>query len=234
MLITLLIQGILLGPHIFGIKPSASETSVYTILVDYSNFRNEAAFNKEIEFSHVDLNRINEVVFHLTNEIRVKHRLKPLSYSPELEKSALMHARDMVKGNFFNHINVSDPAKKTPNDRAKLCNISNPFLAENLIEGYGLRYTSFEPVYLRGKGKFSKTPEGDLIRPHTYLSFGEEQLKRWMNSKEHRKNLLSNDALEMGCGTAAFLNPEFNDMPSFYVVQNFQWYQPVKKITPQD
>jgi uncharacterized protein YkwD len=231
MLVKLLIAGILVSLAGSGVLPSASETGRDFIPADYRNFRNEAAFNKEIDFSHVDLNRINEVVFHLTNEIRVKHNLKPLNHSPELEKSAAMHARDMVKGNFFNHINNSDPAKKTPNDRAKLCNISNPYLAENLIEGYCLRYTSYEPVYLRGKGKFSKTPEGDLIKAHTYLSFGEEQLNRWMNSKEHRKNILSNDALEMGCGTAAFLNPEFNDMPSFYVVQNFQWYQPVKKIT---
>lgn len=200
--------------------------------IDYRNFRNVNSYNKEIDLSNIDINRINEVIFHLTNEIRVRNKLKPLNYSPELEKSASMHATDMVKGNFFNHMNSADPAKRTPNDRARLCNISNPYLAENLIEGYGLQYTSYEPVYLRGKGRFSKTPEGDLIHAHTYLSLGEELLKRWMDSKEHRKNILSKDALEMGCGTAKFVNSEFNDMPSFYVVQNFQWYEPVKKITP--
>jgi uncharacterized protein YkwD len=200
--------------------------------VDYSNFRNDPAYNSDIDFGKTQIGRINEVIFHLTNEIRVKHNLKPLTYSIELEKSATMHASDMVKGNFFNHINVSDPKKRTPNDRAGLCNIANPFLAENLIEGYGLRYTSYDAVYLRGNGKFSTTPDGELIKPHTYLSFGEEQLKRWMNSKEHRKNILSGDALQIGCGSAIFLNPEFNNMPSFYVVQNFQWYKPVEKIKP--
>jgi len=202
------------------------------VRVDYTNFRNQPLFSKEIEYSNADLKRINEVIFHLTNETRVRHNLKPLSYSTELEQSAKMHALDMVNGNFFNHLNFSDPKKRTPNDRAKLCNIANPFLAENLIEGYGLRYTSFEPVYLRGKGKFSTTPEGELINAHTYLSFGEELLKRWMNSKDHRRNILSTDALQIGCGTAAFLNPEFNDMPTYYVVQNFQWYHSVEKIKP--
>jgi len=207
-------------------------TADRSMLVDYRNFRSDPSFNKEMEFSRIDFDLINEVVFHLTNEIRVKYNLKPLTYSGELEQSAFLHASDMVKGNFFDHINSSDPKKRTPNDRAKLCNIANPFLAENLIEGYALRYTSLEPVYLRGKGKFSKTPDGELIGAHTYLSFGEEQIKRWMNSKEHRKNILSKEALQIGCGSAAFMNPEFNDMPSFYVVQNFQWYQPVKKIKP--
>lgn len=205
--------------------------SGHTLVVDHTNFRNEPSFKEEIDFNHIDLERINQVIFYLTNEIRVKQKLKPLLYASELEHSAVMHARDMVNGNFFNHINHSDPKKRTPNDRAKLCRIANPFLAENLIEGYGLRYTSNEPIYIRGKGKFSKTPDGELIKAHTYLSFGEEQLKRWMNSKEHRKNILSKEAIQIGCGTAMFINSEFNDMPSFYVVQNFQWYQPIQKAT---
>lgn len=206
------------------------ETVTYTVSIDYKNFRSQTFYNKEIDFERIEIGRINEVIFHLTNEIRVQYNLNPLDYSAELEKSASMHALDMVRGNFFNHINNSDPKKRTPNDRAKLCDIANPFLSENLIEGYGLRYTSYEPVYLRGKGKFSKTPDGELIQPHTYLSFGEEQMKRWMDSKDHRKNILSKDAVQIGCGTATFLNQQFNDMPSFYVVQNFQQFQPVEKI----
>ena len=214
---------------IAGTMQPISEAGSY---VGDRNFRDESAFKEEIDFSHIDFKRINEVIFHLTNEIRQKHNLKTLNYSNELERAAVMHASDMIKGSFFNHINHLDAKKKTPNDRARLCNVANPFLAENLIEGYGLQYISFETAYLRGKGKFSKTPEGELIRPHTYLSFGEAQLAGWMNSKDHRKNILSKDALQMGCGAANFINPEFNDMPSFYVVQTFQWYQPIKKINP--
>lgn len=191
------------------------------------DFRKVKAFHEAIDFEYVDYKRINEIIFHLTNEIRVKHNLKPLSYNSMLEQSAEMHARDMVAGNFFDHLNHSDERKKTPNDRALLCHITNPYLAENLIEGYGLQYTSNEAIYLRGKGNFSKTPDGALILPHTYLSFGEAQLKGWMNSRLHRSNILSKDALELGCGAAFFRAVSFNDMPAFYVVQNFQWYQPV-------
>jgi uncharacterized protein YkwD len=194
------------------------------------NFRNNPKFREEINLDHPDFKRINQLIFELTNEIRAKYKLPVLRYSTELEKTAEMHARDMVKGNFFNHINEKDRTKRTPNDRAKLCNIANPYLAENLIEGFGLQYNSNESVYLRGKGKFSKTKEGELIKAHSYLTFCEIQMDRWMNSREHRKNILSKDALEFGCGVAEFANPDFNNMPTFYVVQNFQCYEPVKKI----
>ena len=193
----------------------------------YRSFRKAPEFAVTIDFEHIDFNRLNEVIFHLTNEIRVENKLRPLQYSYELERAAVMHANDMVADGFFSHINSRDVAKSTPNDRAKLCQISNPFLAENIIEGFGLQYKANETVYLRGRGMFSKTPRGELIKPHTYLSLGEVLLDGWMNSREHRKNILSKDALQLGCGTAFFTSSDFNDMPTFYAVQNFQWYHPV-------
>jgi uncharacterized protein YkwD len=199
---------------------------------DYLNFRKELLFKEVIVFSNIDYYRINAVIFHLTNEIRIKNNLLPLSYSRELEKSATIHAQDMKAGNFFSHINETDAKKRTPNDRAKLCNIANPFLAENIIEGYGLQYKANETIYIRDRGQFSKTPEGELLKAHTYISFGEALITGWMNSKDHRKNILSKEALQLGCGATYFVNAEFNDMPSFLVVQNFQWYQPITLINP--
>jgi hypothetical protein len=46
--------------------------------------------------------------------------------------------------------------KKTPNDRARLCNVANPFLAENLIEGYGLQYISLKLHIYEGKANSVK------------------------------------------------------------------------------
>jgi uncharacterized protein YkwD len=180
-----------------------------------------------IDLDHIDKVRMNAVIFFLTNEIRIKNHLQPLDYAPHLEKSATMHAQDMVKEKFFSHINPRNKEKSTPNDRAKLCQISNPYLAENIIEGYGLRYVSNETVYLRGKGRFSSSPDGELLKPHTYLSLGESFVQRWMNSKDHRKNILAKEALQLGCGIADYTDNEFNDMPSLKAVQNFQWYKPI-------
>lgn len=196
----------------------------YTGMADV---RSNELYQKPIDFENIDYELINAVIFHLTNEIRIKHHLRVLEYAVQLENSAMMHAQDMVKEKFFSHINPYHRNKKTPNDRALLCEIANPMLAENIIEGYGLQYKSFETVYLRGKGKFSTAPDGELLPPHTYLSFGESLLTGWMNSRDHRKNILSSEAVQLGCGVAYYIDNDFNDMPSFKAVQNFQWYKPI-------
>ncbi|HJZ40793.1 MAG TPA: CAP domain-containing protein [Bacteroidales bacterium] len=200
----------------------------YYTRLTHADFRNEPEFSKSLNFGNIDFDRLQAILFFLTNEVRVKNRLKPLEYSEKLEQTAKMHANDMVAKDFFSHLNTSDNRKKTPNDRARLSGISNPFLAENIIEGYGLRYTANETVYTPGRGKFSETPDGELLQTHTYLSFGETLIKNWMNSKDHRKNILAPEALQLGCAVAYFVDSGFNDMPSFKAVQNFQWYQPVK------
>jgi uncharacterized protein YkwD len=214
---------------IFNVCISQSTDHIdYYSLYTHVNFRSAALFNESIDLKSIDFDRIQAVIFFLTNEIRVKNKLEPLAYSLQLEKTARMHAEDMIKGKFFSHLNSLDAKKRSPNDRAELNNILNPFLAENIIEGYGLQYRSKETVYIRDKGKFSKTPDGEFLKVHTYLSFGESLLKGWMNSREHRVNILSRKALQLGCGVAYFENPDFNYMPSFKAVQDFQWYQLIK------
>jgi uncharacterized protein YkwD len=223
----------LLNMLVFSVVPAQipSERNPYTD-IDYRKFRNERLFNEEIDFNHIDFKIINAVVFHLTNEIRAKYNLKLLTYATELEMSSMLHAQDMINMDFFSHINEKDNNKRTPNDRAKLCHITNPYLAENIIEGYGLRYKAKETVYIRGLGQFSKTDGGVLLKPHSYLSLGEAVILDWMNSKDHRKNILSKDMLQLGCGAAFYINQKFNDMPSFLVVQNFQMYELIVLLKP--
>jgi uncharacterized protein YkwD len=190
-----------------------------------TDFRKDPLYQQPIDFDSIDFSRIQQVIFYLTNEIRQKNNLKTLIYAAELEKSATMHARDMIKDNFFDHINPNDKLKRTPNDRALLCGISNPALAENIIEGFGLQYKANDKVYTPDPGRFSKTPGGPVLKPNTYLEQGEAMLDGWMHSRDHRLNILSKDALQLGCGVAYFVNTSFNDMPSFYAVQNFQCYE---------
>jgi uncharacterized protein YkwD len=192
------------------------------------NFREEKLFKETLNLKDPDIRRMEAVLFFLTNEMRVKNRLLPLAYSKKLEKTAQMHAEDMVKEGFFSHINPHNGNKKTPDDRARLHGINNPSLAENIIEGFGIQYTSNKKVYTRGIGLFSYQPMGELIKPHSYLSLGESLMKGWMNSKEHRKNILSREAVQLGCGISFYSNTGFNNMPSCKAVQNFQWYQVIQ------
>lgn len=211
-----------------GNATQAKPAGDYYTRLSHSNFRSEPGFSQPLNFGNIDFERLHAILFFLTNEVRVRNRLNPLEYAEKLEQTARMHANDMVTRDFFSHLNTFESNKKTPNDRARLAGISNPFLAENIIEGYGLRYTANETVYTPGRGKFSETPDGELLQAHTYLSFSETLIKNWMNSKDHRKNILAPEAKQLGCAVAYFVDSGFNDMPSFKAVQNFQWYQPVK------
>lgn len=220
---------VLLPLFLLHFSPARPQHADYYKGISLKTFRNEKSFNDTLAFSNIDLQRLNAVIFYLTNEIRAKHRLPVLEYAPELEEAAAMHSCDMVLHDFFGHENPIDPEKKTPNDRAAKSGIMNPYIAENIAEDFGLHYKSGSQVYTPGRGKFSYEPEGKLIAPRTYLSLAGSLLERWMHSPEHRKNVLSPDALQMGCGSYFFLDPEFNDMPTFMATQNFQWYEKIKR-----
>ena len=211
-------------------------STAYTQQPDYyrnislKDFRQERLFNDTLDFNNIDLNRLDAILYYVTNEIRVKHKLPVLEYCPELEEAAVMHSRDMVMHGFFSHTNPIDKSRENPNDRAKIAGIFNPFIAENIAEEFGLQYKSGSSVYTIGKGNFSYQPDGKLIPRRTYLSLAESLLERWMNSPEHKKNILSPDALQIGCGTCFFTDPEFNAMPTFMATQNFQWYEKTKLL----
>ncbi len=195
---------------------------------DQDNFRNQALFMDTIAVQAPDLTRINAVLFYLTNAERIAQGLAPLTYHPKLEEAAQMHSNAMVHYKFFDHINQFSKPMELPDDRARLAGIYNPHLSENIIESFVLRYTPGQSVYTGAPGVFRLTPDGTPIAPHTYLSLGEQMLHDWMNSPPHRKNILSEKAVSLGCGTTLFLKTDFNDMPSVIATQNFQLLENVQ------
>ena len=207
-----------------------TQTLEYYQNISPKSFRKEKLFNDTIDFNHFDISRLNAAIFYATNEVRLKNHLNALEYSPELEKTASMHSSDMVEHNFFSHTNPFDSKKETPNNRARIMGIANPFMAENIAKGFGLQYKSGVNVYVRGEGRFSNTPDGKLIPPHSYLSLADLFVENWMNSRDHRKNILAAEALQMGCGVFLFFDKKFNSMPSIMATQNFQWYEKIKLL----
>ena len=203
---------------------SQSDYYSYTL----KNFRRSEQFNEEIDLKNPDLARLHAVIFFLTNEQRKKRKLSELEYHPKLEESSLVHSNSMVKDDFFSHYNPKSKKLYDPNDRARYVGIANPFLAENIVESFALRYTAGDDIYPLGKGVFSYKQNGDLIQTHSYLSLGESMIKSWMNSPPHRDNILSKKAVQLGCGTAFFLKEDFNEMPAVIATQNFQFYEPVR------
>lgn len=199
----------------------------YYSKLDVYHFREDESLNQPIDFENPDYARLNAAVFFATNEQRLERKLHLLTYSVQLEESASMHSADMFEKNFFGHINQGNRKKRTPNDRARLAGILNPYLTENIATAFGLMYEQNRDVVVKGPGMFSYPGEQELIPPRTYLSVADALLKNWMNSEGHKRNILSGNALQLGCGTYMYLDTDFNMMPTFIATQNFQEYEKI-------
>lgn len=191
-----------------------------------SNYLTNNNLYSEINFENIDYVLLNAAVFFRTNEIRKEHGLSELGFLQNLESSATMHAKDMIRRNFFDHTNPYDKSKTTPSDRGRLSGIINPSLAENIAENFGIEYEGGKSVYVidAKKGFFSYEYNGPVIKNRTYLSFAQAIVLQWMNSPGHRENILSKKAVQLGCGMAFYRDNSFNNIAKFKAVQNFQWF----------
>jgi len=192
-----------------------------------SNYRSNTNLYSEIDFEQIDYVLLNAAVFFRTNEARKEHGLAELGFLTNLETSAMMHANDMVRYNFFSHTNPYSRSKSAPSNRGKLSGITNPSMAENIAESFGIEYEGGKPVYIvdSKKGLFSYEYNGPILKNRTYISFAEAVVLQWMNSPGHRANILSEKALQLGCGMAFYRDKSFNNIAKFKAVQNFQWYE---------
>ncbi len=211
---------------------SYSDYNTYT----YQNFRENKLFHETIDFDNIDYPRMHAAIFYLTNVERVKKGLMPVEFNLNLEIAAWHHSKAMVKKDFFNHLNIYEKERREPNGRAKFAGINNPYLAENIAETSALQYKSGSELYIIDKenARFSYTDGGPIIPPQTYIGFAEVVVDQWMHSKPHKKNILSKDALQLGCGSYLYYDKRFYNMPTIRSTQNFQWYEKVSASKPID
>ena len=203
----------------------ANGASVYITKASWKNYHTKKAFQQTIDFNNVNTKKLTAAIFHETNVRRVRHGLRPVAYHGTLEVAAQLHADLMVRDNFFSHYHPKNKRFRTPVDRNRAVGVTNPFPAENIAVAIGFPYRSKQSVYHRGNGRYSLTPRGPIIPPHTYVGLARSVLTQWMNSPGHRRNILNPKAVSLGCG-ARF--SWYNQFPSFKSVQNFQFYKRVK------
>lgn len=192
---------------------------------NHSNYRNCKAFRTTISIDAFEAPLLNACLFFATNEIRVQHKLKILSYHPKLEKAATTHSVDMVKYNFFDHTNNKVKAHREPDNRARISGIRNPFIAENIAEGFVLNYEPESEVIPKDAGIFIDPKTNKPLAIRSYLELSDYLMNSWMESDGHRENILSKDALQLGCGNALFYMSDFNNMPVVKATQCFQWFE---------
>ncbi len=152
---------------------------------DYKKFATFKPANQPIMRKRVDRPLMAAAIFYATNEQRVQHDRKAFKFYSALADAAAEHSMAMVRGHFFSHIDPSDKARRTPDDRFKLHNVPMVAWAENIAKTFV-----------------------DEQNGETYLQFARKMLKQWMNSSGHRKNILNPAFGYLGCGVASDLEKD--------------------------
>lgn len=159
----------------------------------YYDYTNYAPFNQSIAQTNYDSDLLEAAIFYETNRQRAKYGLSLLRFDYNTYISAHNHTVDMVRHNFFSHTSVV-PGKISMSDRMSQVGYSSHACAENIVNA-------------AIKGTYQEAAR--------YLV---EEL--WMNSPEHRKNILTPSYTHLGCGAAFYYNDQYR---SVYVksTQNF-------------
>lgn len=99
---------------------------------------------KEDEYSDEVKRNIEQMVYDLTNSIRVRKGQKALSWSSSAALAARKHSSNMAENHFFNH---KDSTGRSPGDRLKSEGIAYQSSGENIIAGYGTAILSTHGWY---------------------------------------------------------------------------------------
>ncbi len=162
---------------------------------NHSNFRQNKIFNQPFSTTNTDYLLLDAALFYITNEERVKVGIEPMRYHKLLEVAAYNHSMKMATTSFFSHQNSIDASRYSTSDRGKLAGVTNPSFAENIAYNY--------------------PNNGD-----SYLQVAEVLMDQWMNSPDHKSNILSSKGRQMGGGTYYYNG-------KIYGTQVFQWFSDV-------
>jgi uncharacterized protein YkwD len=169
--------------------------------ITHENFRSQPIFQQKLD-KNLDYGLLNATLFFLVNEYRAKNRKTALTYHAALEIAAWNHSRQMGQFMFFGHDNPKDAKRSKIESRGDLAGITNPFLTENL-------------AYIVNE------------KADSYLNICEKFLLQWKSKKENQTLLLSDDAIQTGCGVFFFQN-------KWYAVQVFQSFEEIKSKNASD
>jgi len=117
------------------------------------------------------LGTVEELILERVNEERRQRGLSPVKSEPRLSKIARRHSEDMIRRDFFSHIN---PDAEAPADRI--------FRQHRRLIGIG-----GENIW---KGNFQTDPS----------ALAQRIMGGWMNSPGHRENILRPEFTHLGLG----------------------------------
>lgn len=203
-----------------------SSSNTYLEKSELTQSLNDAGFHQPLDFSNIDFGRLNAAVFYATNEARAQNGGRRLRYHPVLEEASDIYAKKMAREGWLAHEDPNGPLR-TPKQRVEAAGAESPYVAENLATLAGFPIKSGEKIFVLDEEEllFSRSPTGKPLKRHTYASLARHVVQQWLDSPGHRKNLLSPDAMALGCGSGYYKQ---GVIPSFVMAQNFQLFKKLK------
>jgi uncharacterized protein YkwD len=172
--------------------------------------------------ANLEAQSLAHAIFEETNRVRQHHDRDPLEWSAPAAEAAQAQAEALAAADVLTHGSPKADKESTPFSRLTDQGLDPIFVAENAAFNFLLRYRAGEPFYTRsedGETVRTFTPGGEPIEPHSPESFAKAIVEQWMNSPEHRKNLLSPEPSRIGIGCA--LSRHANRLDTIYAVQDF-------------
>lgn len=132
--------------------------------------------NDLVDPNNYDFDLMNAAVLFAVNKYRAARSIKPLKFDGRLRDAASIHSYQMVRRNFFDHINRYDKAIAMPNNRTEMCRYVGERIAENLARSYV-----------------------DVEKPMTYTQIADMVVKELSTSYDHNKHMLDPALDKIGC-----------------------------------
>lgn len=184
------------------------------VVIDLAHFRDEDAA---------------KAIFEETNRQRAASGVPRLAPLAAAQTAALWQAQYVARTGTLSHINHSDRARRTLEDRVRAAGITYRLVAENIAMNFAIDYEARRPMYRRrgpsGEQLFSYTGDGPVLAGHTYASLARAVVSQWMYSPGHRRNLLAREAKYLGCAAAPGARDQSGGLGNIYCAQVF--------VTPQ-
>jgi uncharacterized protein YkwD len=188
-----------------------------------AEFFQQAKVEEKIDFQHINHSLLSAAIFHETNQRRKTHGKEQLSHLPRLDEAATMQAREMAEHAYVTHVNPRKQDIRTPLERVWKVGLKDyHFVAENVASHFGIQYEPGKPLLTiekDGATEYYYQPEGKPIANHTYRSFADSLMDKWMNSPGHRQNILSDKPRFLGTGCS--MSKDGKGPVKFYCVQLF-------------
>jgi uncharacterized protein YkwD len=157
----------------------------------------------------IDKAELERQIHLLTNQHRTENGLKPLTWDDKLSSIAKNHSRDMALQNYFDHIS---PDGLDPTDRGSMIGYKCEKMVGNLFYS-GIAENIFQNNLYDTVWYVGDIPT--VYEWNTLDDIANSTVSGWMESADHKKNLLSEIYARQGIGV------EISSDDKVYITQDF-------------